>query len=377
MSLFGSLTLRQKTIAFGLGTGCVALLLSAVFFVYSTLFSAVYAFFVLAGLTFLFLIGAAILIAAHLQNANSRQIRNLMQTMHAVSDRQDYAIRVDKFGIGEVGELTESFNGMLAQIQTNHSGLRTACHEAEAANRAKTEFLANMSHELRTPLNAIIGFSEVIKSEMLGSLGIERYRYYAQDIFESGHHLLDVINDILDISKVEAGEFDLNDEETDLTYIIEQSLRLVRERAKMHRLDLIVDTDPELPYVLVDQRLIKQSLINLLTNAVKFTPGPGSIYVRGKIDVDGTLALSVTDTGIGIAEEDIAKVLQPFGQVESTISRNREGTGLGLPLAKSFLEIQGGSLDVDSRLGEGTTVTLRLPAERLLPKPLRRAAPTR
>jgi len=349
--------------------GCVALLLSLAFFVYSAYSNTTYAFFVLAGLTFLFLIGATFLIAAHLRKANSRRLRNLLQTMHAVAARQDYSVRADKLGDDGLDELTDSFNDMLARIQTNHDGLRTTCHEAEAANRAKTEFLANMSHELRTPLNAIIGFSEVIKSEMLGSLGVERYRYYAQDIFDSGHHLLVVINDILDISKVEAGEFDLNDEEIDLAEIIEQSLRLVRERAKAQRLDLIVDTDPELPYVLVDQRLIKQSLINLLTNAVKFTPGPGSVCVHSRVEADGTLALSVTDTGVGIAEDDIAKVLLPFTQVESVISRGQQGTGLGLPLAKSFLEVQGGSLEVDSRLGEGTTVTLRLPAERLLARP--------
>jgi signal transduction histidine kinase len=335
----------------------------------SQLYGIIDAFLVLAGLTFLFLLGVAFLIAARLQKVVSRPILNLLHTMQAVSTRQDYSVRAEKLGDDELGELTEGFNAMLAQIQANHDGLRTAWHEAEAASRAKTEFLANMSHELRTPLNAIIGFSEVIKSEMLGSLGVERYRFYAQDIYDSGHHLLEVINDILDISKVEAGEFELNEEETDLAYIVEQSLRLVRERAKNQRLDLVVDLDSRLPHVLVDQRLIKQSLINLLSNAIKFTPGPGRVTVHGKIEADGALALSVSDTGIGIAEEDIAKVLQPFNQVESAFSRSHEGTGLGLPLAKSFLEVQGGSLEIDSKIGEGTTVTLRLPAGRLLDKP--------
>ncbi len=341
----------------------------------SQLYDIIDAFLALAGLTFLFLLGIAFLIAARLQKVISRPVLNLLQTMHAVSAKQDYSVRAEKLGEDELGQLTEGFNAMLAQIQANHDGLRTAWHEAEAASRAKTEFLANMSHELRTPLNAIIGFSEVIKSEMLGALGVERYRYYAQDIYDSGHHLLAVINDILDISKVEAGEFELNEEETDLAYIVEQSLRLVRERATNQRLDLIVELDPELPHVLVDQRLIKQSLINLLSNAVKFTPGPGRVSVGAKIDADGSLTLSVTDTGIGIAEEDIAKVLQPFNQVESAFSRSHEGTGLGLSLAKSFLEVQGGGLEIASRVGEGTTVTLRLPAQRLLHPPGRLATP--
>jgi len=335
----------------------------------SQLYGIIDAFLVLAGLTFLFLLGIAFLLAARLQKVISRPILNLLDTMQTVSTRQDYSVRAEKLGDDELGELTEGFNAMLGQIQANHDSLRTAWHEAEAASRAKTEFLANMSHELRTPLNAIIGFSEVIKSEMLGPLGIERYRFYAQDIYDSGHHLLAVINDILDISKVEAGEFELNEEETDLDYLVEQSLRLVRERANNQRLELTVELDPDLPYVLVDQRLIKQSLINLLSNSIKFTPGPGRVTVRGTVEADGNLALAVADTGIGITEEDIAKVLQPFNQVESAFSRTHEGTGLGLPLAKSFLEVQGGSLTVESRIGEGTTVTLRLPAGRLVARP--------
>jgi signal transduction histidine kinase len=339
------------------------------------LYNIIDAFLVLAGLVFLVLVGVAFLIAQRMQQVISRPILHLLATMHAVSAKQGYSVRATKLGDDELGELTDGFNAMLAQIQTNHESLRAAWHEAEAASHAKTEFLANMSHELRTPLNAIIGFSEVIKSEMLGPLGVERYRFYAQDIFDSGHHLLEVINDILDISKVEAGEFDLNEEETDLSYIVEQSLRLVRERAKAKRLTIDVALDPDVSYVLVDQRLIKQCLINLLTNAVKFSPGPGRISITSTIAADGSLAIAVADTGIGIEEENIAKVLQPFSQVESAFSRSHEGTGLGLPLAKSFIEVHGGSLDITSAIGEGTTVTLRLPAHRLLPRRDRAAEP--
>jgi signal transduction histidine kinase len=381
--LLDSLTLQQKTAALVLGTGVAAVSLSSVFFAYSAHSNAVYAFFVFAALTFLFLFGATFLIADGLKQAHARQIRNLMRAMQATAADESYFVRAEKLEVGTLGELTEIFNAMLARLQTDRDGLRAAWQEAESASRAKTEFLANMSHELRTPLNAVIGFSDVIKSEMLGPLGIERYRYYAQDIFDSGHHLLEVITDILDISKVEAGQFSLNEEETDLAYIVEQSLRLVRERAKSQRLDLIVDIDPHLPNVLVDQRLIKQSLINLLSNAVKFSPtprpgaGPASVRVRARVEEDGTLALSVTDTGIGIAEEDIAKVLRPFRQVESTLTGRHEGTGLGLPLARSFLEVQGGGLEIDSQVGAGTTVTLRLPAERVLATSRRLAVPTR
>ena len=339
------------------------------------LYGIINTFLILAGLAFLSLVGVAFLIAARLQKVISRPILSLLDTMHAVAAKQDYTVRADKFGDDELGELTEGFNAMLAQIEASHDGLRTALLETEAANMAKTEFLANMSHELRTPLNAIIGFSEIIKTEMLGPLGVDRYRFYAQDIYDSGHHLLEVINDILDISKVEAGEFELHEEESDLAYIAEQSVRFVAERAKSKRIDLIVALDPNLPAVLVDQRLIKQSMLNLLSNAVKFTPGPGRVTLSATVESDGGLAISVADTGIGIADDDIAKVLQPFSQVESAFSRSHEGTGLGLPLAKSFIEVHGGRLEIQSTVDAGTTVTLHLPEKRVLPGPKPLAKP--
>jgi signal transduction histidine kinase len=253
---------------------------------------------------------------------------------------------------------------MLAQIEAHDGNLRMAWHEAEAASRSKTEFLANMSHELRTPLNAIIGFSEVIKTEMIGPLGTDRYRFYAQDIYDSGHHLLEVINDILDISKVEAGEFELHEEPSDLRTIIEQAARLVHERAEADGLSLVVEVDRDLPELLIDARLIKQSLINLLSNAIKFTPQGGQVTVRAAQASDGSVLLSVTDTGIGIPERDVMRILQPFVQVESAFARKHGGTGLGLPLSKSFIEAHGGTIEVRSRLGEGTAVTLQFPAGR-------------
>jgi signal transduction histidine kinase len=258
---------------------------------------------------------------------------------------------------------------MLAEIQAHDLELRAAWHEADAASHAKTEFLANMSHELRTPLNAIIGFSEIIKLEMLGPLGTGRYRHYAQDIFDSGNHLLAVISDILDISKVEAGEFELYAEPTDLAEIVEQSLRLVRERAEAAGIGIDVTIDASLPQLLLDQRLIKQCLINLLSNAIKFSPEDGRVAVQAARGAEGSVLLSVADSGIGIAEDDIPSVLQPFSQVENAFSRRHEGTGLGLPLAKSFIEAHGGRLEIDSTVGHGTRVTLHIPPQRAIEAP--------
>jgi signal transduction histidine kinase len=344
----------------------------------SQLYSIIDAYLFLAALVVLFLIIIAFFIAARLQKIISEPVLNLLDTMQSVSADQNYSVRARKFGTDELGQLTDGFNAMLEKVQSNDKYLRAAWQEAEAASRSKTEFLANMSHELRTPLNAIIGFSEVIKNELVGPLGSERYRHYAQDIHDSGHHLLEVINDILDISKVEAGEFELHEEEIDVRNLIKQSVRLVRERAEAAKIELAVDIDKDLPYLMIDQRLIKQSLINLLSNAVKFSPDGGRVTVRAMAELDDSILISVADTGIGIAEEDLPMILQPFAQVEGAFSRNFEGTGLGLPLAKSFVEAHGGSLELHSILGEGTDVLLRFPAARavrLQPRASSTAAP--
>jgi signal transduction histidine kinase len=321
------------------------------------------AYLVLTGVVVLLLIVVAFLIASRLQKVVSEPLLGLLDTMQVVSSDQDYSVRARKHAEDELGELSDGFNRMLAKIQAHDDNLRAAWREAEAASRAKSEFLANMSHELRTPLNAIIGFSEVLKAEMLGPLGTDRYRFYAQDIFDSGHHLLEVISDILDISKVEAGEFELHAEATDIGDIIDQSLRLVRERAEAAGIALEVELEPGLPQLRLDRRLIKQSLINLLSNAIKFSPDPGRVTVRAERAADGAVLVSVSDAGIGIADQDIPSVLQPFSQLESAFSRSHQGTGLGLPLAKSFIEAHGGTLEIRSALGEGTAVSLRLPPQ--------------
>ena len=307
----------------------------------------------------------AYVLLSRMQEAVSGPIVHLRDAMRKVSAEQDYSVRAEKQGNDEMGALVEGFNSMLQTIQENDASLREAQHQAETANRTKSEFLANMSHELRTPLNAILGFSEIIKGQILGPLGNEAYCEYAQDIHESGTHLLEVINDILDISKVEAGKIELAEEEVDVPDLIEKSLRLVKERAQNGGIELKVDIEPDLPNLCADERLAKQCLINLLSNSVKFTPEGGKVTAAAWEEVDGRLAISIADNGIGIADEDIQRVLLPFGQVESAFSRNNQGTGLGLPLTKAFTELHGGTMEVKSSLGAGTEVIICFPVERV------------
>ena len=230
---------------------------------------------------------------------------------------------------------------------------------AEEANRSKSEFLANMSHELRTPLNAINGFSEIMLKEMFGPLGDERYTGYMNDILTSGKHLLELINDILDMSKIEAGKMQLQPEPTDVTELIEQCLRIVRGRADEKRLQLRADVS-DLPELEIDPRAFKQVMINLVSNAVKFTPEGGRVNVRGFLSGLG-VAFQISDTGIGISKDDLPRLGRPFEQIENQHSKSHQGSGLGLALSKSLIELHGGTLSIDSRLGEGTTVTIVIP----------------
>ncbi|MCW5750305.1 MAG: PAS-domain containing protein [Alphaproteobacteria bacterium] len=244
--------------------------------------------------------------------------------------------------------------------------LRRARDQAEAASRAKSDFLANMSHELRTPLNAIIGFAEVMTGRMFGELS-GRYAEYAQDIRDSGQHLLSMINDILDLSKAEAGKLELHDEPVSLPAIVESCQRLLGERARQSGITITVDMAP-LPQVLADARLLKQVMLNLLSNAVKFTPAGGRVEVAAEVMQGFGLLVSVSDTGIGIEPRDLEKVLQPFQQADSALTRKHGGTGLGLPLARSMVQLHGGDLDIASVPGQGTIVRFHLPERRLLTK---------
>ncbi|NQU71690.1 MAG: HAMP domain-containing histidine kinase, partial [Rhodospirillales bacterium] len=216
------------------------------------------------------------------------------------------------------------------------------------------------------PLNAVIGFSEIMASELLGTIGNSQYKGYCHDIHQSGIHLLDVINDILDISKIEAGKLDLYDEEFDPVEAIESCMRLINERALNSNIDLSIMFQGKLPNILADERKLKQILLNLLSNAVKFTPQGGRVSVQAEADAETGFRVSVSDTGIGIARENFDTVLSPFGQVDSALARKFDGTGLGLPLAKSLAELHGGSLNLESVIGSGTTVTIQFPPRRLV-----------
>jgi two-component system cell cycle sensor histidine kinase PleC len=246
------------------------------------------------------------------------------------------------------------------------AALRAAKEQAELANRTKSEFLANMSHELRTPLNAIIGFSQIMTQQMFGPLGSPRYREYAGDVLSSSQHLLQIINDILDMAKIEAGRVELHETAIDLDRLFDDCLRLVRERALTAEIRLQRDLPEGAPQLFADERLVKQILLNLLSNAVKFTPRAGTVTLRARVGADGGLALGVVDTGIGIAAADIPKVLQPFGQVDGTYARAHGGTGLGLSIVRALVELHGGSFNLESEPGKGTTVSVAFAAARTL-----------
>ena len=237
---------------------------------------------------------------------------------------------------------------------------------AEFANRTKTEFLANMSHELRTPLNAIIGFAEVIKGQMFGPVGITKYADYANDIHASGQHLLDLINDILDLSKLEAGKLELRESDVSLPCIVDYCQALVREKAEAGNVTLLSEIPKDTPTLLADERALKQVLLNFLSNAVKFTPRDGSVTTRVAFKPAEGLSISVTDTGIGMSQADIDVALSPFGQVDSKLARQHKGTGLGLPISRSLIELHGGTLKVESMPNKGTTMTASFPLSRVV-----------
>jgi signal transduction histidine kinase len=255
-------------------------------------------------------------------------------------------------------------------IEAKNEAANLLLIEADKANKAKSEFLANMSHELRTPLNAIIGFSDILKRQLFGNLGDPRYSEYVSDINDSGNHLLAIINDILDLAKAEAGKLNLQEEDIDLVRCLDDAMRMCRGRAVTAGVNLNFVNASESIYAHVDERLIRQIVLNLLTNAIKFTTEGGKVTLSVVAEPGHDIVIQVQDTGIGIAQEDIARVIRPFEQIETVLSRSHGGTGLGLPLTSKLTELHGGTFDIQSQVGKGTTVIVRLPAERLRPSPV-------
>jgi PAS domain S-box-containing protein len=309
---------------------------------------------------------------------------------HAMLDRQVYElgktlpafeeVLIDRYGMERTFLTTKSplgaRNGDVMSVVTASIDITTrkaaerelesARDTAEAANRTKTEFLAHISHELRTPLNAVVGFSEMMTEEMFGSLGCEKYREYAAAIHDSGLHLLDIINEMLDLSVAEIGKLELQEELVDPVDILAACCRMMADQASDAQVTLNYETDPRLPLLLADGRKLRQIVINLLSNAIKFTPAGGHVSALAGISAEGDFELTVVDTGIGIPRNHLERVLTPFGQVESALSRKYSGAGLGLPLSKRLAELHGGRLELASIEGEGTSVRVILPGSRLV-----------
>lgn len=321
----------------------------------------------------------AFVIARRFARQFSEPLEDLVDTAKKVSRSGDYSVRVQPSSNDEIGHMTRYFNDMLEEIERRDKGLlrqkysleqlverktqeiRAALEKSEAASQAKSEFLANMSHELRTPLNAVLGFSEVMVQEVFGKHSNTKYRDYAGLIHESGAHLLDIINDLLDLAKVEAGKTELVIEATDMVQVMNEVTEMMAVWAQRKHQDLHFELRDELPPVFCDRRMIKQVLVNLLSNAVKFTPDSGRISVALEKPSPEFVQIIVADNGRGMTAEEIKLAMQPFGQAQSIFSRSHEGTGLGLPLVEQFLSLHKAKMHIQSTPGEGTEIRVMLP----------------
>ena len=263
-------------------------------------------------------------------------------------------------------EARAQFDSLIGEVEQSKAKSDETARHAEAANLAKSRFLAQMSHELRTPLNAILGFSEVMKNEILGPHSTPTYREYAGDIHGSGQHLLNLINEILDLSRIEAGRYELNDEAVNLVHMVEESRHLLKIRANNRDITVHELFEPDLPKLWADDRAVRQICLNLLSNAIKFTPQGGEVWLKVGWTVSGGQYLSVRDNGTGISEEEMPIALAPFGQGSNAIKSAEQGAGLGLPIVKGLIELHGGTFTMRSKLREGTEVIVTFPAERVM-----------
>ena len=311
----------------------------------------------------------------------SEPIENLVKTAKEISKSSDYSMRVAQTSNDEVGDLTHYFNEMIHEIAIRDKGLlkqkhsleqlveqktheiRVALEKSEASSQAKSEFLANMSHELRTPLNAVLGFSEAMQLEIFGEHSNDKYLDYSGLIHESGAHLLDIINDLLDLAKVEAGKTELMIETSDLTIITTEVIEMMSVWALRKNQDLSFEVHDEIPPVRCDRRMIKQVLVNLISNAIKFTPEGGAVRITLEKPPSNFVRIVVADTGVGMTTEEVEVALQPFGQAQSIMSRSHEGTGLGLPLVEQFLGLHNAKMRIQSSPGKGTEISVMLPVK--------------
>lgn len=311
----------------------------------------------------------------YVDNARRDEFRALMQINDVVTDfvSEIYHRSGRRIWISENARAVRDQSGELIcyegsvedvteKIEQDRA-LRAALRQAEMANKMKASFLAAMSHELKTPLNAVLGFSEIIRDQVLGPVGQPAYRDYAGDIHKSGARLLAVINDVLDVSRLQGGLLTIDERPESLRDVLEQAIKLARYKTPDAR-KIELDLPDDVPALLVDPRRLSQAIGNLLANALKFTPEPGQVHITVRHPVDGSVLMMVEDGGIGMAEETIAAALEPFRQLDGSLARRFEGTGLGLYIAKALVELHGGSLKVKSAVGEGTTVTITLPSAR-------------
>ncbi|WP_259780962.1 sensor histidine kinase [Aestuariispira ectoiniformans] len=289
------------------------------------------------------------------------------ELQHEVDQRRHAQDALKKANLSLENRVEERTSELRAEIMERKKAevqLLGAKEAAETANRTKSEFLANMSHELRTPLNAVIGFSTIMTEEMFGPMQNDKYREYAEDILNSSSHLLKLIGDILDVSKIEAGELGLSEEVVDLEDLGQSCLRTVESFLKQGNLNASMDVPDDMPWLYADPVRVRQILLNLLSNAVKFTPDHGDIIVRMAVSNLGGITITVQDTGCGIPKDMIGHVLEPFGQADHVFSRSHDGVGLGLSLTKFLMELHGGTIEIESDVGEGTTVRASFPPER-------------